>query len=172
MICPSCNSRIPDDSQFCQCCGKNTKDLKNLSSKKEKKYGRVPIIVLGVTTGVFAVISVVMLVFSLNTVQALNYANDRINELETAAEKYESTEKDYKSLQTKYNSLQDDYDDLSSDYWDAYEKASFMDEHIVFVGADRERYHKFDCPLLDLSSFWAYNTEAARDDYRACNFCN
>ena len=56
----------------------------------------------------------------------------------------------------------------------ATEKSSFLDDYIVIVSAkDQTKYHKYGCYELDLSEFWAYNTELAKSyGYTACSKCN
>ena len=54
----------------------------------------------------------------------------------------------------------------------SYEIA-FYDRHVVFVADDgTKKYHNYSCEYLDLSYFWAYNTEAAEDrGYKPCSHC-
>ena len=54
------------------------------------------------------------------------------------------------------------------------EKSSFLDDYIVIVSAkDQSKYHKYGCSELDLSEFWAYNTDLAKSyGYTACPLCN
>lgn len=56
----------------------------------------------------------------------------------------------------------------------ATEKSSFLDDYIVIVSAkDQTKYHKYGCSELDLSEFWAYNTELAQSyGCTACPKCN
>lgn len=50
---------------------------------------------------------------------------------------------------------------------------SFYEEHVVIVPDDNTyKYHIYGCKYCDTSSFWAYNTEAARDrGYSPCKYC-
>lgn len=50
---------------------------------------------------------------------------------------------------------------------------SFYEKYVVFVSDDgTNRYHKYPCRYFDTSSFWAYNTEAAKGKgYKACPYC-
>lgn len=54
------------------------------------------------------------------------------------------------------------------------EKSTFLDDYIVIVSAKNENlYHKYGCSELDLSEFWAYNTELAQSyGYTPCPKCN
>lgn len=53
------------------------------------------------------------------------------------------------------------------------DKAHFMDDHIVLIGDSNNKYHKYGCEDLDLTYFYAYNTENAKaQGYRACSKCN
>ena len=61
-------------------------------------------------------------------------------------------------------------------YRDAFvrlEDLYFYDQYVVFVSDDGTKiYHKVDCDKFDSSSFWAYNTEAAKSKgYTPCSWC-
>lgn len=169
MICKNCNSEIPNDSEFCQCCGAEISKEVDSDKLVANKKGRVVTIMLGISTAVGVVFGVVMLCLFFNVNSVNNELSSQVNDLQA---KIKSDETKYSTLEKKYNSLKSDYDDLEDDYRDCYDKASFMDRYIVFVGADGGRYHKFECPNLDLSSFWAYNIEAARGSHKPCDYCN
>lgn len=50
--------------------------------------------------------------------------------------------------------------------------ADFLDKYIVVISADGSNlYHRYGCEDLDTSSFWAYNINAATDDYDPCPVC-
>lgn len=53
-------------------------------------------------------------------------------------------------------------------------KEQFLDDYIVIIGVnDTLNYHKYGCPNLDLTEFYAYNTEFAKAcGYTACTLCN
>ena len=109
--------------------------------------------------------------------------NAAITRLEGENEKLSSDVAHY-SKEAEKNKSEADYWKKESSKWqkdsfyweDQYQsieaKAQFMDDYIVFIGNSNRNYHSFDCHRLDLSYFYAYNTENARaQGYRACPVC-
>ncbi len=51
-------------------------------------------------------------------------------------------------------------------------KVDFYDACVVFVGNSNQYYHSYDCYDLDLSYFYAFNSENAEvQGYRPCPYC-
>jgi hypothetical protein len=71
-------------------------------------------------------------------------------------------------------SIHEDIDELSERIYPMLDDIEFYHEHIVFRSDDNtELYHKYGCPRLDLSCFWAYNTEMAEQlGYEPCDYCS
>lgn len=60
-----------------------------------------------------------------------------------------------------------------SEIYDLEDKSDFMDDYIEIVGVDEYYYHKYGCDYLDDSSFWAFNSEAAKSKgYHKCPHCH
>lgn len=82
----------------------------------------------------------------------------------------QTMEQENASLQRKLN----DYTEVMerrADYGALKEKSDFIDAYVVFVGEDQYYYHTYDC-LTNLSSFWAYNINAAvGQGYHPCPTC-
>lgn len=78
---------------------------------------------------------------------------------------YDATCYRLSSLESKISK----YEDKVSEYED---KAEFLDSYVVIRSkSDPTHYHKYGCPDLDLSSFWAYNTAAVPDKCTPCPKC-
>lgn len=80
-------------------------------------------------------------------------------------------------LEQKENELcniNDSIDELSEKIYPMLDDIEFYHEHVVFRSDDgTELYHKYGCPQLDTSEFWAYNTEYAESlGFKPCNFCS
>lgn len=158
--CKYCGGVVSSETKKCTSCG--------------KQYFRLPKY-LG--TGLLAVLSVALV--GLNVYQYVQGEALR-KELEEAMEKIETqkvniTDRD----QIIYNYKQtikklERESDTRLDLWlKAEPKARFLDDHVVIIGDSNNKYHKFGCEDLDLSYFYAYNTEnAISQGYRACNKCN
>lgn len=125
-----------------------------------------------------SVISCILLVYS-SIITFYPQAAEKLSAMATGSETYEEK---YKKLKKKYDILKEDSegaDSANSDLIDQnvdlheelYEAQDALD-YVVFVGPDEYYYHSYDCPKLDMSSFLAFNTEAAIDEgYVPCSWC-
>lgn len=73
---------------------------------------------------------------------------------------------------SEYNSVRSRLSDQRSRNWELEKEVGFYQEHIALVNEDDKYYHKQSCDYFDASSFWAYNTEQAKNKgYSACPKC-
>lgn len=191
MNCQNCGQNIPDDSNFCPFCAnragfhQDQDEFEELSTNTEKVLdpfnyklkpkhrhkNLLPIILL----------CIAILGLLISNGYTYNKMNQFESEVSERDKRISSLKSDYTKLQntvTSQNQKIEEYEEKIDDIWDEsipyFEKAYFMDEHIVIVGDDGSGlYHKYDCSELDLSYFWAFNTEAAiAQGYRKCTKCN
>ncbi len=125
-----------------------------------------------------SVISCILFAYS----SVITFYPQAAEKLSAAATSSETYEEKYKKLKKKYDTLKEDNDGANlanSDLLDQtvelreqlYEAQDALD-YVVFVGPDEYYYHSYDCPKLDMSSFFAFNTEAAIDEgYVPCSWC-
>lgn len=94
--------------------------------------------------------------------------------------KYDNAKKEINELEDTLEECANLLEDVNSDYEDVYEglelvleDIGFYHEHVVFRSDDGTGlYHKYGCPHLDLSYFWAYNTEYAEQlGFEPCSYC-
>lgn len=146
-ICPKCRKTLSDDYRFCSTCGVETV----IETKSSGTSGNNPPVpaktkklptVLAVLFAATALLLGAALISVQNEYDATcDRLRDRISNLESKVSKYE-------------------------------DKAEFLDSHVVIRSeSDPTHYHKYGCPDLDLSSFWAYNTEAVPDKCTPCPKC-
>lgn len=150
--CPACGAVIPSDSVFCQECGNqiisNTspsnlveKSDKKGKNIKSKRKERAIILVLSIFLVACCIWGTIF------TVQVVTLTADLKEKEETISE--------LRSTQRQMSS-----------------KLSFLDNHIAIVSVeDKNTYHRYDCPLLDTSRFWAYNDEQVKDSKKPCPYC-
>ncbi len=180
MKCLNCGNTIPDDSVFCPRCGSDTRLVKSSDAGRveEKKKSHITI-VLGVLSVILIITTVFLVVDDIEMhktkddyvaeneelnqrIQELNdEVNNQTEELLEANEQIEKLQKQYSSIR---NTL-DTTDRLKS-------KLSRALSYVVFVGPDDYYYHKWDCDRLDMSEFYAFNTEyAIGEGYVPCPHC-
>lgn len=193
MKCAFCGNTLPQDSEFCQYCGKkiilipenqinqcscqycggqvNQKGhCMSCGKKASKRTGVAKMVVLSV---------VCIALIGLNVFQYIQGEAIR-GELESANETIESQKATISEQATELLSKDREISNLNKrvkDYrnwwYDAAEKSDFLDDYIVIIGDSNKRYHKYGCEDLDLSSFHAYNVEnAIYKGYKACSKCN
>lgn len=79
---------------------------------------------------------------------------------------------EYNSVRDLYSDARRDNAELSSELEELENEVDFYQEHIALVNEDDQYYHKQGCDYFDDSSFWAYNTELAKNKgYSACPKC-
>ena len=76
-------------------------------------------------------------------------------------------------LEEQVAKLSEEVASWKNKYYEANEKATFMDKHVVFVEDDGTKlYHKYDCIKFSKNSFWAFNVEATKNaGYKPCPIC-
>ena len=134
---------------------------------------------------VLAAVLLVMLISQRSTYESrIAQLNSDIASLETRLSEVEDElaakdrtiqglERSDTNLRKEISSKKSTIEKLQKENSDMRAEIRFYDNHVVFIGDDGTRkYHNYDCPYLDLSYFWAYNTEAAVDrGYKACSHC-
>ncbi len=176
MKCLKCDNNIPDDSVFCPRCGGDLKSA--VFSEIMEKNNNKPIItiILGIVAVVFIVLSTVLFIDDIrlrgkqdniiadntNTIQELNdIISNKTVELSEATDEAKRWEKSYYSIR---NTL-DTTDNNNA-------KMKIALDYVVFIGVDDYYYHKWDCEWLDMSEFYAFNTEyAISEGYTPCPHC-
>lgn len=169
MKCLTCGNPLPDDSEFCQYCGKKIE-----TPKKEKPRGSV---FKSVCIGVLAVFC--MALIGLNVYQytknktmneQLIQATETIWEQEKTITKQKHTISDQEA---EIGMLEIKVSGYRKDLGEALAKTVFMDDYVVIIGDSNNKYHKYGCEDLDLTEFLVYNIENAKyQGHRACSKCN
>lgn len=164
------NKESPDASVDCNTSGAKIISFPSEGIKKPDRMRNALIIT--------SVVSCILLVYS-SIITFYPQAAEKLSAMATGSETYEEK---YKKLKKKYDILKEDSegaDSANSDLIDQnvdlheelYEARDALD-YVVFVGPDEYYYHSYDCPKLDMSSFLAFNTEAAIDEgYVPCSWC-
>ncbi len=117
----------------------------------------------------FIVVSIILCIVSILSVVAIINQSKLVDEYKY---RYEETEEKLEKSQEEIIKL--GYSkDMLEDKIDKYENAFlFYDEHAACVDENSSYYHKYDCMYLGDSSFWIYNTEAAKGrGYKPCPVC-
>lgn len=158
--CKRCGGLIDQEKKKCQGCG--------------KQYFRIP---KHLGAGILAAICMVLIglnIFQYTQTISIKQELEQATSTISAREKTISDQKGTISNQKKtISDLNKDVAQYRERWYDSFPKAMFMDEHVVIVGNSNNKYHKYGCEDLDLSYFYAYNTEnAIAQGYRACSKCN
>lgn len=165
-------------ANFCKLCGDPIDPVTRKCTGCKKQYFRPPVFAdkhYFIAATAVACVVVVLLLFALASQRSSHEAeiaklNTRISELEDEAALLERANESYSNtvsnLRKNNTEMEDRISTLESEI-------RFYDNHVVFIGDDGTRkYHNYDCPYLDLTYFWAYNTEAAVDrGYKPCSHC-
>lgn len=161
--CPNCGAEVESGDLYCMECGSHIKYVQTGNDVPPEKAADVSVPEVHSETGkeipvqkdsvrksggaviLIAVLVLVVIVMSVLLFQAYD-------------------EIDY---------LEDRVDDLIWDRIEALHKLDFYDTYIVIVPDDGSGlYHKYDCAYLDRScDFWAFNIEAAKNQYKPCSHC-
>lgn len=175
--------------RYCKLCGAPIDPVTRKCTDCRKQYFRPPVLHkkhLAIAAGVLACIVVVFLVFNLvsglaaqkDAAQAqVDDLNARITELEKKVAEQERQINVYKRNESSYRGQLSSKDDTIENLREKNNlmnnEIAFYDRHVVFIADDGTRkYHNYSCEYLDLSYFWAYNVEAARDrGYKPCSHC-
>lgn len=193
MNCPFCSKPLPNDSDFCQYCGKkiiipkthsiksyckrcggeidsNTETCISCGKKKSNNAGVI-------VTGALSIICVLLIGLNVfQFVQGSTIKDELITAKTTIAEQEEKIATQKQTIaekRAKISELERDIGNLEWTQWISKSKVNFLDEHIVIVGDSNNTYHKYGCSDLDLSYFYAFNVENARaQGYKACSKCN
>ena len=148
--CKFCGGVIDGKTKRCTSCGKSANPLRRmLGSKRAVVEVMALVLILAVATGGY-IAQKKYYELKMESIQdTLNYKSKRITSLSADVKKYRARANEYK------------------------DKADFMDDYIVIVPDDGTNlYHSYGCSKLDTSSFWAFNTEAAKGEgYKPCSKC-
>lgn len=162
MYCSYCGNQIPNDSSFCQKCGH--------SLEVPQKKGNAKWIVMICVIAFVGITSIVGLLLYMNGL--ITEKNELIARNESLNRNYRDEIDQYNQLKADYNTLKRQHDEFVDNSVEWAVKATILDSYVVFVGADERYYHKYGCEYLDMSSFWAFNEDAARSKrYKACPHC-
>lgn len=143
-FCKMCGNKIDSETKRCSACGKQY-----FKGIKVNKYICVTLIL--------SILIITSVVFNFVQIVEMNRFNDYKKYYEN---KMLEQQKQILNLNKKIK-----------------EKENFLvfyEKYVVFVNDDKaKKYHKYGCDDLDTSSFWAYNTEAAKGKgYSPCSKCN
>lgn len=186
---PSAPAPATPKLRYCKLCGAPIDPATRQCSGCGKQYFRPPVLRkkhLAIVAGVLVCAAVVFLVFNLvsslaaqkDAAQAqVDDLNARITELEEKVAEQERQINVYKRNESSYLGQLASKDDTIENLREknnlmSYE-IEFYDMHVVFIGDDgTKKYHNYSCEYLDLSHFWAYNTENAKaQGYKPCSHC-
>lgn len=94
-------------------------------------------------------------------------------QLQRVQEEKEQLQAQYDALEKEKNELQTENEKLQKESTKFSVKATFMDDHIVFVENDGTNlFHRYDCPRFAQKSFWAYSKKLAESrGYDPCPYC-
>lgn len=171
--------------RFCKLCGGSIDPVTRKCTGCGKQYFRPPVLTdkhyFIAATGVACIVVaflLVMLISQRSTYEAqVAELTTRVSDLETRLSEAEDNASYHSRVSetrlSQIGDLRKKIEELEDRNSDLILEIIFYDQHVVFVGDDGTRkYHKYDCPYLDLSYFWAYNTEAAVDrGYKPCSHC-
>lgn len=165
-FCSQCGGLIDTENKICTSCG-----------TKYFKFPRKAAKNIAIGVGIIGLSSLLIFQYFYQNTSA-DEAQNKIKNLESSLSEKDKiiTDLKYKvSVQeSEIGQLNSNIDSYKSLYQDYRDKVRFMDDYIVIVSDDGTNlYHKYDCPDLDLTYFWAYNIEAACDKgYYPCPRCN
>lgn len=201
MICPICGRTLPDDSEFCQYCGRKIKDerKKEHIPSKNYEYTNTAEEITSSSKNIkscqkqyhhlaralrFSILVVLMLAsVGLNIYQYITLRKTQVTimdlrnniaEKERTVSDQLSTIISQKKTINKQSSEITDLEDEISYLNSDYWELNFYHEHACIVPDDGSLfYHNYDCIGLDLSSFWIYNIEEAEYlGYYPCPRCH
>lgn len=155
-FCKKCGGEIDRKTKQCKLCGKQYFRLKTA----------LPIMILAILVITFAGLNI----FQYMCGQELSAKNVKLQE--SVAELTQATAKKDSVIASQRATLSE-YRSTISRLQDQVETLRFYERHAVVVPNDgTNRYHTYGCDYLDTSSrFWIYNTEAARQKYKPCRYC-
>ena len=173
-FCKKCGGTIDKDTRKCSSCGK----------QYFRPKSAIPIIVLSVVVLAFVGLNVWQFFLGRQAAETISDLNDEVSALNSTvsslnsdiAEKDSTISAQQRTINSQKNSiasLENDNSDLRMKNLRQLLDLSFYEEHAVVVPDDGTyTYHKYGCDDLDTSSFWIYNTEAAKSyGYKACPKC-
>ena len=130
------------------------------SIPKQRKY--TFLLPLTIAVSAYAIFSSVILVRQIRTISSQEVA------IEESKASYNTLEDRYNALRESNSSFEEGFNDVVAEYRQMKEYLGY----VVFVGPDEYYYHSYDCPYLDMTEFWAYNTESAIDyGFSPCPSC-
>lgn len=152
--CSQCGSPINSCTKKCTGCGKQY--FRGLKSTKFS----------------VAIIILTLVIATFSTICALQYIGYQKNtsHLENSIS---NLERQVKNKEAKIAKLENELSELKEDMWETWERVGFFDDHAVIVDEHSMKYHTYDCDELDLSYFWIYNIEKAKQlGYYECEKCH
>ena len=142
-FCKFCGGEVNMKTHQCMVCGKSTNLVARTFTGKHVKS-----------------MIIILLIFVLIGTNAYQLYSNKL-----LSDTLDDTNEQLRITRTKLNTYVSKCSKLEA-------KANFMDKHIVFVPNNGTRtYHRYDCEEWEGYSFWAFNTEAAVDDYKPCKKC-
>ena len=162
IICPHCNTVLPNDSEFCTACGE--KIIKQSAKNENSRRWKIATLICSV----FLAVSIC--VISIGAFQFFELQEQLETETAKKIQYYDS----YYQYKMMYNNLQSKDSSYQSDYWDAVHDLYWYENHIAFVVDGSDYYHTKNCySFKNADEYWAYNIEAAKSKgYSKCPFCH
>ena len=162
--------------RYCKLCGNLVDSKTKKCTKCGKQYFRNPLKEIPLFAIVLAIILCVTLGFFSNSIKQKQQEIDdllaKVSDLESTIESRNKTIKEYEKQIAAKNERAAR---IISENQAMEDKCDFIDKYVVFVCNDNSRlYHKYDCLSFQISNstFWAYNTEAARGKgFKPCSKC-
>lgn len=158
--CKRCGSPVDRKTKKCQGCG--------------KQCFRVPKHLGTMILGVVCALLVGLNIFQYMKTDSLKGELEQATSTISAREKaISSQERTISAQKSQITGLKEDVTYYRELWYDSFEETKFMDDYVVIVGDNNNRYHKYGCEDLDLSYFYVYNIDNAKaQGYRACSKCN
>lgn len=168
IICPHCNTALPNDSEFCTACGEKIIITSKESPDKKWKIAALICSIL---------LIICLCVIGFGTVQFFELQNnnsDLQKQLDTETSQKNNYYNSYIKYKNLYSNLQSKESSYQSDYYDALLDLAWYKNRIAFVVDGSDCYHTKDCYIFKKAdAYWAYNIDAARvKGYSECPFCH
>lgn len=140
-------------------------DISNLNSKSTNKNNpkqKRTLIILSITTAIFFVSTVILSIGLISVNRDYNEITAKVKKLETNIEQQDA---EISRLDRQLLNQQGTINSLNNDLY-------FYEAYAVCVDDNDSFYHRPGCEYFDDSSFYIYNTEAAKArGYSECPYC-
>lgn len=121
-------------------------------------------------TIVFIVLSVFFFLAYCGTKVNLDYARDKLENLE---QEYESVQIELDVAKENYEQIKEQYSNVRSERNEMRSELNFWQDYAVMVTEHGEKYHTYGCQYVEGRTFWIYNVEAAISrGYEPCSVCD